>query len=265
VKAVRVLICDDEPLALDRLSDLLAQCPSVELVGSVTNGQEALDRMGALVPDLLMIDIEMPRIDGFDVVETLLRRDWPDPDSVPLICFVTAYPQFATEAFESGALDFLSKPVRLARLEKTIGRARHALEQREALRRLGELSDQLEALRRTTRGDEEGSLWIHRGGEMVRLDVGSLDWLAAEGEYVRLHSAGRSYLFRGSISALTERLAPAGFVRIHRSVTINRDRLAAVRRARGGGMKVSLTSGVELPVGRKFRDHIQALVDPRSG
>lgn len=260
---VRVLICDDEPLALDRLSDLLAQCPAVELVGAFTSGQETLDRIGPLAPDLLMIDIEMPRLDGFDVVETLLRRDWPDPNAVPLICFVTAYPQFATEAFESGALDFLSKPVRLARLEKTIDRARRALEQREALRRLGELSEQLEALRRTSRPEEEGSLWIHRGGEMVRLDVASLDWLEAEGEYVRLHSAGRSYLFRGSISGLTERLGPSGFVRIHRSAAINRDRLAAVRRARGGGMKVSLTTGVELAVGRKFREHVQALVDLR--
>ena len=265
MRAVRVLICDDEPLALDRLHDLLAQCSSVELVGAVTGGQEALDRIGALAPDLLMIDIEMPRLDGFDVVETLLRRDWPDPDAVPLICFVTAYPQFATEAFESGALDFLSKPVRLARLEKTIDRARRALEQREALRRLGELSEQLEALRRSRHPEDQGSLWIHRGGEMVRLDVGSLDWLEAEGEYVRLHSGGRSYLFRGSISALTERLAPSGFVRIHRSVAINRERLAAVRRARGGGMKVNLTTGVELPVGRKFRDHIEAIVNRRTG
>ncbi len=107
---LRVLICDDEPLALDRLSDLLGQCPDVELVGAFRTGHEVLESIAELRPDLVMLDIEMPRLDGFDVVEALLRRHWPDPESVPLICFVTAYPQFATDAFESGALDFLKYP-----------------------------------------------------------------------------------------------------------------------------------------------------------
>ena len=257
--AVRALICDDEPLALDRLSDLLGQCPDVELVGAFQTGHEVLESIAELRPDLVMLDIEMPRLDGFDVVEALLRRHWPDPESVPLICFVTAYPQFATDAFESGALDFLSKPVRLARLEKTIERARAALEQREAVKRLRDLSDQLEALRQHSRPDEDRFLWIHKSGEMVRLDIADLDWIQAEGEYVRLHSRERSYLFRGSMSAMADQLSPYGFVRIHRSAAISRKRLAAVRRTSGGGMKVSLTSGVELPVGRKFRDRVHAL------
>ena len=256
---MRVLICDDEPLALDRLSDLLAQCPEVDLVGAFQSGHEALEKISALVPDLVMLDIEMPRLDGFDVVEALLRLSWPDPETVPLICFVTAYPQFATDAFESGALDFLSKPVRLARLEKTIERAQAALEQREAVKRLRELSGQLDTLRQASRPEEDRSIWIHRSGEMIRLDIATLDWLRAEGEYVRLHAGERSYLFRSTISAMAEHLSSHGFVRIHRSAIINRERLAAVRRTPGGGMKVALASGVELPVGRKYRDSVQAL------
>ena len=256
---VRVLICDDEPLALDRLSDLLRECPTVELVGAFQSGHEVLENIESLHPDLIMLDIEMPRLDGFDVVEALLRRSWPDPETVPLICFVTAYPQFATEAFESGALDFLSKPVRLRRLERTIARAAAALEQREAVIRLRELSAQLEALRRSSRPEEERSLWIHRSGELIRLDIAGLDWLQAEGEYVRLYAGERSYLFRASISAMAEQLSPHGFVRIHRSAVINADRLTAVRLARGGGMKASLSSGVELRVGRTFRDKVRAL------
>jgi DNA-binding LytR/AlgR family response regulator len=259
VTALRVLICDDEPLALDRLSDLLGQCAGVETVGAVQSGREALDAIAELQPDLLMVDIEMPRMDGFDLVEALLRRGTPDTEPVPLICFVTAYPQFATEAFESGALDFLSKPVRLARLEKTIDRARHAIEQREAVRRLRELSEQLDSLRRTSRPDEDRSIWVHRGGEMVRIDIDQLDWLEAEGEYVRLHVGERTYLLRAALSALAERLAATGFVRIHRSAIVNTNRLAAVRRMRGGAMKVSLVSGVELPVGRRFRSGLQAI------
>jgi DNA-binding LytR/AlgR family response regulator len=256
---LRVLICDDEPLALDRLSDLLGQCSAVELVGAFQNGLEALDNMARLNPDLVMLDIEMPRLDGFDVVEAMLRQTWPNPNTVPLICFVTAYPQFASDAFESGALDFLSKPVRLARLEKTIERAQAALEQREAMRRLKELSEQLDSLRLTSRPDEERVLWIHKSGEMIRLDMRSIDWLEAEGEYVRLHVAERSYLYRGALGALADEFAPLGFVRIHRSSVINRERLTAVRRTPGGGMKAVLRSGVELPVGRRFRAAVQAL------
>ena len=261
---LRVLICDDEPLALDRLSDLLGQCPAVELVGAFQSGHEALDNLACLGPDLVMLDIEMPRLDGFDVVEALLRRPWPDAEQVPLICFVTAYPQFASDAFESGALDFLSKPVRLARLEKTIERARAALEQREAVRRLKELSEQLDSLRLTSRPDEGRALWIHKSGEMIRLDMANIDWLEAEGEYVRLHAAERSYLYRGTLSALADEFSPLGFVRIHRSSVINRERLTVVRRTRGGGMKVVLRSGVELPVGRRYRAAVQALT-ARSG
>jgi DNA-binding LytR/AlgR family response regulator len=264
MRPVRVLICDDEPLALDRLGDLLGQCPEVELVGAVRDGAEALEQIPAVRPDLVMLDIEMPRLDGFDVVEALLRRDWADPEAAPLICFVTAYPAFASEAFESGALDFLSKPVRLARLAKTIERARVALDQREAVRRLGELSGQLESLRRESRPQEDRFLWIQRSGEMVRLDIADLDWLQAEGEYVRLHVGDRSYLFRGSMTSVTDQLEPYGIVRIHRSAAINGRRLEAVRRSRGGGMRVALSTGVELAVGRKFRERIRSLTRPFS-
>jgi DNA-binding LytR/AlgR family response regulator len=258
VTTVRVLIVDDEPLALDRLSDLLDQVEDVEIVGALHSAPEALAAIQALRPDLVLLDIEMPRLDGFDIVESLLHHD-VQAETAPLICFVTAYPQFASEAFETGALDFLCKPVRLARLEKTIARTKTAMDRREAARRLHELSLQLEGLRRTHGETEDRSLWVQQRGEMVRLDIAKLDWLEAEGEYVRLHSGETSFLLRTSITALTDDLSADGFVRVHRSIAINRDRLAAVRRRRNG-MKIVLDSGIELPVGRKFRRQIDTIV-----
>ena len=255
---IRVLMVDDEPLALDRLSDLLAQIDDAEVVGALRSGAEALEAIASLRPDLILLDIEMPRFDGFDVVEALLRDD-RQIEQKPLICFVTAYPHFASEAFETGALDFLCKPVRLARLAKTVVRAKSAIEQREASRRLEELSTQLQTLREKYGYSEDRSLWVQQRGEMIRLDSSKIDWLSAEGEYVRLHVGDTSFLLRTSITSLADELADGGFVRVHRSVAINRSRLKAVRRQRSG-MKVVLDSGIELPVGRKFRRHVDAVV-----
>lgn len=255
---MRALIVDDEPLALDRLSDLLSQIDEVQVVGAAHGGAEALEAIEALRPDLILLDIEMPRLDGFDIVEALLSRDATTQEP-PLICFVTAYPHFASEAFETGALDFLCKPVRLSRLAKTVGRARAAIEQREAARRLEELSVQLEDLRRKHSQPEDRALWVQQRGEMVRLEIANLDWLEAEGEYVRLHFGQTSFLLRNSITSLCGELANDGFVRVHRSIAVNRNRVKAVRRQRSG-MKVILDSGIELAVGRKFRRQIEAII-----
>ena len=201
----------------------------------------------------------MPSMDGFDVVEALLRREWPEAQSIPFVSFVTAHPQFASAAFETGALDFLCKPVRLARLEKTIRRAGMALEQREAASRLRELSGQLNELRQNIVRTGNRSIWVQRRRDLVRLDIASLDWVQAEGEYVRLHAGGESYLTRSSISAIAAELTKHGFVRIHRSVVVNSARLSAVRRVRGSGLRAILDTAVELPVGRRFRASVKAL------
>jgi DNA-binding LytR/AlgR family response regulator len=249
--SLRVVIVDDEPLALDRLSDLLDRIDDVEVAGSFISGQDALDAVAELRPHLIFLDVEMPKMDGFDVVEMIARNANSGGHS-PLVCFVTAYPQFASAAFETGALDFLCKPVRLNRLETTIARARVAFERRDAAVRLDELMSQLEALRRTRAADEERVLWVQQRGEMIRVPTSAIDWIEAEGEYVRLHVGPRTFLLRSPITALGEDLAEDGFVRIHRSAVINIDRLTAIRGSRAG-LKVTLSIGVELAVGRKYR------------
>lgn len=255
---IRVLIADDEPLARDRLADLLSELDSVALVASAGSGADAIELIDQHRPDLVMLDVEMPKIDGFDVVEAVARHA-PDSAQPPLVCFVTAYPQFAANAFDCGALDFLCKPVRLSRLEETVERAQRALAQREALARLDELSGQLDRLReaRATR-PSENSLWVQQRGQMARIPYETLDWVEAEGEYVRLHSRDQSFLLRGSISALADRLADHGFIRIHRSTIINELRISSIRGSRAG-VSVILTNGLSFPVGRKYRPAVRGL------
>jgi DNA-binding LytR/AlgR family response regulator len=248
---LRTLVVDDEPLANERLVDLLRQVDQVEIVGRATSGAEAITKLNEVNPDLLLLDIEMPKIDGFDVVESL-RRSLGGTREPPLICFVTAYPHFAAEAFETGALDFLCKPVRLSRLQKMAERAMVAMRQREAQRRIDDLFAQLETLRHARLPREERSIWLHQRGEMIRIAVDSIDWIKAEGEYVRLQLRDRSYLLRNSITAVATDLADEGFIRIHRSVVVNRSRVAGMRSTRSA-VHVELVDGTELPVGRRFR------------
>ena len=257
---LRVLICDDEPLALDRLTGLLAQCADVEIAGQAFTGQALLADVGAIMPDLILLDIEMPRVDGFDVVEALSRMAWTAPAMPPLIIFVTAHPETAVRAYETGALDFISKPVRLSRLEQALKRAHVAKAQCEAGRRLAELSAQLDELKQARAGAGEAPhLWVRRGAESLRLEVGLVDWVEAEGEYVRIHSGADSYLERGSLSEMAALLGPFGFIRVHRSAMVNTGRVISVERKRWGDLVLHLTTGVAVPVGKTYRDAARRL------
>jgi two-component system, LytTR family, response regulator len=257
---LKVLTCDDEPLALDRLGTLLSQCAGVELLGAVLSGRELLDEVRRSEPTLVFLDIEMPQIDGFDVIEALSRMEWQAPHTPPLVVFVTAHPEFAANAFDSGALDFISKPIRLSRLEQALDRARQAAEQREARRRLAELSEQIEDLKRS-RADaaESHHIWVRSAGAMIRIAVADVDWIGAEGEYIRYHAGADSYLERGSLTEAADRFGGFGFVRIHRSAVANRDRIVSIERTRWGNPVVQLHDGARLPVGKKYRAALQDL------
>jgi DNA-binding LytR/AlgR family response regulator len=200
----------------------------------------------------------MPKLDGFDIVEALLQSSAGLNETAPVFCFVTAYPQFAAQAFDEGAVDFLCKPVRLARLKQAIERARAAVDAREALARLRDLSTQLDDLRQRRDSGEERSIWVPRRGEMIRLAVSSLEWVKAEGEYVRLHCGPNSFLLRSSISSFCTDLEREGVVQVHRSFAVNSAHLRSLRSSRSG-MRVILQNGTEVPVGRNFRRAVQAL------
>ena len=258
---LRALVCDDEPLAVDRLGDMIRQCPGIELVGTVLGGVDLLHKVAGLAPDVIFLDIEMPKLDGFDVVETLSKMSWHKNGGPPLIVFVTAHPEMAANAFDSGALDFISKPVRLSRLERAVERAREARAHREAARRLDELSAQLDALRRIRNDDDtDDHLWVQRQSETRRLNLSEIDWIAAESDYVRIHAGTDSYLDRGSLAALAARLAPHGFVRVHRSWIVNAAAVVALKRTRWRGLELGLRGGEWLRVGRNYMQAARALI-----
>jgi len=256
-----IIVCDDEPLALDRLADLIVRCRRTRLVATALHGAELLEILDRMSADLVLLDVEMPRMDGFDVAEALARRQWLEPGRPPLVAFVTAHPEMAIQAFDRGALDFIGKPVRLGRLEQTLARARLSIEHMEARRRLADLSSQIAELRQhNARTGVDRHVWVRKGAEKRRLNIREIDWIGAEGEYVRFHLDEASYLERGSLTDIATRFVPSGFIRIHRSIVINRDRVAAVETVRWGGLRVRLLSGTELPVGRLYRPAIRDLV-----
>lgn len=253
----RILLCDDEPLALQRLGDMIERIEGVEIVGAFQSGEEVLAYAEALAPDAIFLDVEMPGLDGFDVVEALARRTGESP----LIVFATAFPRFATLAYETGAIDFLTKPVRMARLETTVQRVRAAIEDRSAHARLEELSRQLETLRRTTsvQGDEP-HVWIQRRGEAVRVLLDRIDRVHAEAEYVRIVVGQASYLHREPLSDFLGRLDPQQFVRVHRSLIVNRRKITSVRRTATGSYRLTAEDGTELPVGRSYRRAVKEMM-----
>lgn len=254
---LRAVICDDEPLAVERLARMVEGLSDVEVVQSFTSGEDLLAQFegGA---DLLLLDVDMPKLDGFDVVEALLRRNSSDSGDEPFIIFVTAHSKFAVDAFDSGAIDFLTKPVRLGRLERSVERARLAIENRQAGQRLAEVAEQLGTLKHLhAHADVESHVWLRKGSELKRVDVSTIDWISAEGECVRFYSGDDSYLERLSITAIAQRLSRLGFVRIHRSTVVNADKIVSVTRTRWGSLQVRLRTGTELRVSKSFQSALR--------
>ena len=224
---LRVLIVDDEKLAAERLVRLCAQIDEVEVADVVGDGETALRRVGELRPDLLLLDISMPDLDGM-----ALARRLADSEHRPAIVFVTAHDNFAVAAFELAATDYLLKPVSLARLKLAVIRA--ATFQPHHAAYLTEL-------------------WAPRQREMVRVGVETLDLVEAERDYVRLHARGHTYLLRTTLQDLERRLDPARFVRVHRSAIVPLDRVRALKTEGGGAWIIHLLTGQSVRVGRSFR------------
>jgi DNA-binding LytR/AlgR family response regulator len=260
---LRVLLCDDEPLAVERLASMLRRIAFVEIVAATTDAEEALALIARERPDLAFLDVEMPGLDGFDLVEAICRlRLDPSP---PLIAFVTAHRQFAFDAFDVGAVDFLSKPVRMARLEQTLQRARAALDARDAARRLDDMQQAIESIRQEKADrDDNAHVWVQRRGENVRIALEQLDRVEAEGAYVRLHTGALSYLHRAPITEIEARLHPERFVRVHRSHIVRSDYVASVRRTVHGGSELILRGGERIPIGRKYAGKAKASLMGRS-
>lgn len=258
METLRVITVDDELLALRRLELLLGRIPGVELIGSAREGREAIAAIATLKPDVVLLDIKMGAMNGFEVVEAL-------KDHAPLIIFVTAFDEYATRAFEVSAVDYIVKPVELDRVREALAKARRSLQANEAGMRIAELQAVLTALRQDRlpppRRRETG-IWAQRRGEYVRVSVDEIDWVEAERDYVHLHVADRSYMLRETLGGVQERLDPDRYLRIRRSALVRIDRVSAIKRVGYGDVRVQLTSGVQLRVGRTHLKKVRAMISP---
>ena len=232
---MRVLLVDDEPPALERLEAFFANMPDIEVVGTAANGLEANDKIAALSPDLVMLDIQMPELSGLAVAGALPF------DKRPEIVFVTAFEHFAPDAFEVEAADYLLKPVRFDRLRQAVERARR----RQAGRRAA-----LEPAAAPSPYDD--AIWVPTRTGQVRVPVETIDWIEATGDYAMLHTSLRSFLYRSTMSALAKRLDPAALMRVHRSAFVRLSKVAEVRRDGRWLVTLVLSDGAEVSVGPNY-------------
>ena len=241
-KPLRVLIADDEPLAAERLQLLLARADGAQMVGTASDGDSAISMNEALNPDLLLLDIAMPGVDGIGVARALAARS-----PSPAVVFVTAFDQFAVAAFEVEAVDYLMKPVDPARLQRALDRAHAYLQQRSAEPAAGKTSQWLE------------EFWASDLSGLVRIAAGDVDRVSAERDYMRLHVGRRSWLIHHSMAALEEGLDPELFVRLHRSALVRKDFIAGFTRSPSGRWIARLADGTEQPVGRLYSERVKAI------
>jgi two-component system response regulator AlgR len=239
---LRVLIADDEPLAAERLQLLLARAEGAQLVGTASDGDSAINLNEALHPDVLLLDIAMPGLDGIGVARALAAAT-----PSPAVVFVTAFDQFAVAAFEVEAVDYLMKPVEPARLQRALDRARAYLGQRSGQPQPGKDSQWLD------------EFWASDLSGLVRIASQDVDRVSAERDYMRLHVGRRSWLIHHSMAALEGGLNPELFVRLHRSAIVRRDFITGFSRNQSGRWIARLADGTEQPVGRLYSDRVRAI------
>jgi len=241
---IRTLIVDDEPLARRRLKRLLARDLDVEVVGSCANGLEASKLTQQLAPDLIFLDVQMPGMDGFEFLRTLTM------ERLPQVIFVTAHDDYALRAFEVNALDYLLKPFDDERFERALGRAKAHLSDRDNRYSAG-IHSLLETLKaKSTRVDR---ILIKANERAFFIKTSEIDWVEAEGKYVRIHAGSQSYLLRQGISELELRLNEDQFLRIHRSTIVNVERIKEMQPWFHGDYKVILVDGTRLRLSRRYR------------
>jgi two-component system response regulator AlgR len=243
--SIRTMIVDDEPLAVERLQMLCAREPRIALVGTATDGEAALRLIEALKPDLVMLDIAMPLLDGIGVARAVGRMGIR-----PAVIFVTAFEGFAVEAFDLAAIDYMLKPVAHDRLTRAIDRVEAALRNRATEGTPAPAEPQ---------PDWAEEFWVPHRSELIRIATDQIDRIEAERDYMRLHVGSHSYLLHQTISSLEERLDPQQFVRLHRSHIVRRDHIARLRHDGSGVWFAALTTGNEIRIGRTFLANARAM------
>jgi two-component system, LytTR family, response regulator len=244
--SLSVLIIDDEPLARAFVRKMCDRHNDINILGECENGIKAIAEIESLRPDLVFLDVQMPEVDGFDVLSAL------DPEAIPQVIFVTAYDRYAVKAFEFHALDYILKPFDQERIDAALDRARKQVinESRELL------SERVLALLSSQKQDYLNRVIIKNAGRVFFVKLDEVDWVEAEGNYVALHTGKQKHLFRSPIKSFELQLDPAKFRRIHRSTIVNIDKIKELQAWFRGDYKVVLTDGTELRLSQRFRENL---------
>jgi two-component system LytT family response regulator len=250
-------VADDEPLARRGVRQLLAPHADMTVVGESRNGRETLQALDALAPELLFLDVQMPEMDGFEVLRVR------GPGRMPAVVFVTAHDQFAVRAFEAHALDYLVKPLNVARFETALQRVRERLR----LMKAADLASRLTALLAAERAERERNglerLVVSTPASELVIPVAEIDWISADDYYSRLHIGAKSHLLRESLTSLEAGLDPRRFTRVHRSAIVQLDRVRELRTSLHGD-EVVLRDGSRIPVSRRKRAALDDLLRNQS-
>ena len=252
---IRTLVADDEPLGRSLVRQLLAADPEVQILDECTNGAETIDAVQRHLPDLLFLDVEMPALDGFEVLARLR------PDQLPVVIFVTAFDAFALKAFEAHALDYLLKPLAEDRFMEALKRAKTFLvgQQRDDIRaRLLGLTREL-----SKPSNVISRLAVECEGRVMFLKTQEIDWIQADGNYLHFHVQKQKYLLRGRISELEKKLAPEQFFRIHRSTIVNLDHVKEFQPLFKGEGVVVMRDGSRLDASRNCSQRLRELLAPQ--
>ena len=260
---MRVLIVDDEPLAVALLRELLTTDPSVTIVGEASSGRAAIKAIREHRPDLVFLDIEMPGINGFQVVESL-----QSDDHMPLIVFATAFDEYAVDAFDVNAVDYVLKPIELSRLQRALSRVRDRIvdgSKERLLRaiaaansREGSVTSITDAL--VDHPEALGRLPVRQGDSVQLLDLDDIDWVDAAGDYMCVHAQGTTHILRCTMKQLSDRLALGPFARIHRSTLVNLNKIQKITPLSKGECMLHLSEETQLKVSRNYRSNIQHLL-----
>jgi two-component system, LytTR family, response regulator len=257
VEKIRALIVDDEPLAREGILMRLKQAPDVEVIGECGNGREAVTAIRREVPDLVFLDIQMPRLDGFGVVEAVGVKQMPH------VIFVTAYDEHALRAFEVSALDYLLKPIDGERFFEALERARDRIRGKNLETISAQLHKMMAALQAERKYLERLSIksTSKMGGRITFLDVDEIDWIGAADNYVQVHAGRGLHLPHATMNSLENRLDPNKFLRIHRSTIVNVERIKELHPMFHGEYQVVLKDGTQLTSGRGYRGNLQRLLN----
>jgi len=249
---LRVLIVDDEKPARTRLAGLLQHHAEAEVVGVATDGRQAIELIRERRPQLIFLDVQMPLVDGFGVLRAI-------PEGLrPAIVFVTAYDRYAIAAFEAHAVDYLLKPFSDERFESAFAHAAASVESATTADRQLQIEGLLEE--RSAIDARSGYLdhiVIRHAGRLTLLGVGDIDWMVSAGVYLEVHAGAAVHLYRSGLNTLLQRLNPANFVRVHRSIAVNTDRIVELRPKGHGDYTLVLRGGREITLSRAYRAHLE--------